>query len=80
MQFVRPSPAQKVDGDNGPSSLGRRKHLPASSGVPPIAAADMVFLSVNTPTKARGIGAGQDHLIVVKRSTLPAWAGSGFRL
>ena len=40
----------------------------------------MVFLSVNTPTKARGIGAGQGHMIVLERSTLPAWAGVGFRL
>lgn len=35
----------------------------------------MVFLSVNTPTKARGIGAGQasdqGHTIVVEKSTLP---------
>jgi UDPglucose 6-dehydrogenase len=41
-----------------------------------IAAADMVFLSVNTPTKTRGIGeAGggrrQGHTIVVEKSTLP---------
>ena len=59
MQFVRPRPAQKVDGDNGPSSLGRRKHLPAASGVPPNPAADMVFLSVKTPTNTKGVGAGQ---------------------
>ena len=26
-----------------------------------IAAADMVFISVNTPTKTKGLGAGQDH-------------------
>jgi hypothetical protein len=32
---VRLRPAQKVDGDNGPSPLGRRQHLPAASGVPP---------------------------------------------
>ncbi len=36
------------------------RNLHDSTAVEPvIAAADMVFLSVNTPTKARGIGAGQ---------------------
>ena len=39
--------------------LGRHQHLPAQSGVPPNAAADMVFLLVNTPTKTKGVGAGQ---------------------
>ena len=38
----------------------RSRNLHFSTAVEPaIAAADMVFLSVNTPTKARGIGAGQ---------------------
>ena len=38
--------------------LGRNLHV-STAVEPAIAAADMVFLSVNTPTKARGIGAGQ---------------------
>ena len=37
---------------------GRNLHV-STAVEPAIAAADMVFLSVNTPTKARGIGAGQ---------------------
>ena len=37
---------------------GRNLHF-STAVEPAIAAADMVFLSVNTPTKARGIGAGQ---------------------
>jgi len=38
-----------------------------------IATADMVFISVNTPTKTKGLGAGQatGHTIVVEKSTLP---------
>jgi hypothetical protein len=43
----------------GLNPLGRRQHLPAASGVPPNPAADMVSLSVNTPTKTKGVGAGQ---------------------
>ena len=56
---MRLRPAKKVDGDNGPNPLGRRQYPLAASGVPPNAAADMVFLSVNTPTKTKGVGAGQ---------------------
>lgn len=37
---------------------GRNLHF-STSVEQAIAAADMVFLSVNTPTKTRGIGAGQ---------------------
>jgi len=37
---------------------GRNLHF-STAVEPAIAAADMVFLSVNTPTKTRGIGAGQ---------------------
>ena len=37
---------------------GRNLHF-TTSVEPAIAAADMVFLSVNTPTKTRGVGAGQ---------------------
>lgn len=40
--------------------VARGRNLHFSTAVEPaIAAADMVFLSVNTPTKACGIGAGQ---------------------
>ena len=37
---------------------GRNLHF-STAVEPAIAAADMVFLSVNTPTKTRGVGAGQ---------------------
>jgi len=37
---------------------GRNLHFSTAVG-PAIAAADMVFLSVNTPTKTKGVGAGQ---------------------
>jgi len=38
----------------------RGRNLHVSTAVEPaIAAADMLFLSVNTPTKVRGIGPGQ---------------------
>ena len=38
--------------------LGRNLHV-STAVEPAIASVDMVFLSLNTPTKARGIGAGQ---------------------
>ena len=41
-----------------PQCSGRNFHVSAAVD-PAIAAADMVFLSVNTSTKVRGIGAGQ---------------------
>jgi len=37
---------------------GRNLHV-STAVEPAIAAADMVFLSVNTPTKTKGVGAGQ---------------------
>ena len=50
---------QQGRGFCGLNPLGRCHPLAAASGVPPNAAADMVFLSVNTPTKTKGVGAGQ---------------------
>ena len=59
LQFVRRPLVQQERGFCGPNHLGRRHPLAAASGVPPNAAADMVFLSVNTPTKTKGVGARQ---------------------
>ena len=56
---MRRSLAQQHRGFRGPNNLGRCHQLAAASGVPPNAAADMVFLSLNTPTKTKGVGACQ---------------------
>ena len=59
LQFVRRPLVQQDRGFCGPNPLGRRHPRVAASGVPPNAAADMVFLSLNTPTKTKGVGARQ---------------------
>ena len=56
---MRRTLVQQGRGFCGLNPLGRHQHLPAQSGVPPNAAGDMVFLSVNTPTKTKGVGARQ---------------------
>ena len=59
LQFVRSPLVHQDLGFCAPNPLGRCHPLAAASGVPPNPAADMVFLLVNTPTKTKGVGAGQ---------------------